>query len=93
LADFGLARMVVSAGAMAALESWTWMAPETRGASRVAYDERADVYSYAMLLYHLVIVCRFCCRCRCCVVCLPIETENAAFHPSFSIGHSSIAVC
>jgi serine/threonine protein kinase len=54
LADFGLARMVVSASAMAALESWTWMAPETRGASRVAYDERADVYSYAMLLYHLV---------------------------------------
>ena len=46
--------MVVSGSAMAALESWTWMAPETRGANRIAYDERADLYSYAMLLYHLV---------------------------------------
>ena len=55
VADFGLSRRVAT-HATESLESWSWMAPETRGgtARSVAYDERADVYSFAMVCAHLL---------------------------------------
>jgi serine/threonine protein kinase len=59
VSDFGLSRRV-TAHATESLESWPWMAPETRAAAAgvarletVSYDERADVYSFAMVLVHL----------------------------------------
>jgi serine/threonine protein kinase len=59
VSDFGLSRRV-AARVTESLESWPWMAPETRvavtGAARsgiVSYDERADVYSFAMVMMHL----------------------------------------
>jgi serine/threonine protein kinase len=59
VSDFGLSRRV-AARATESLESWPWMAPETRvaasGAARsgmVSYDERADVFSFAMVMTHM----------------------------------------
>jgi serine/threonine protein kinase len=59
VSDFGLSRRV-AARATESLESWPWMAPETRAAASattrsttVSYDERADVYSFAMVMMHL----------------------------------------
>ena len=58
VADFGLSRRVAT-HATESLESWSWMAPETRaGTTRfVMYDERADVYSFAMVCAHLLTHC------------------------------------
>jgi serine/threonine protein kinase len=50
--DFGLARSA-SGWLVEPLESWSWMAPETRG-SHVRYDEKADLYSFAMVLFSML---------------------------------------
>jgi serine/threonine protein kinase len=58
VSDFGLSRRV-AVRSTESLESWPWMAPETRAATSaarsaaVSYDERADVYSFAMVVMHL----------------------------------------
>jgi Ran GTPase-activating protein (RanGAP) involved in mRNA processing and transport/GTPase SAR1 family protein len=52
LTDFGLA-MHMTAVARESLETWAWMAPETRGPLAI-YTDRADMFSYAMVVYHMV---------------------------------------
>jgi hypothetical protein len=52
LTDFGLAMHMTSV-ARESLETWAWMAPETRGPLAI-YTDRADMFSYAMVVYHLV---------------------------------------
>lgn len=51
LTDFGLATHLPAA--RDSLESWIWMAPETRG-QLALYSDRADMFSYAMVLYCLM---------------------------------------
>lgn len=54
LGDFGLSRRLALRVISEPLETWTWMAPETRAGGGAGYDAvRADVFSFAMLLYHL----------------------------------------
>jgi Ran GTPase-activating protein (RanGAP) involved in mRNA processing and transport/GTPase SAR1 family protein len=52
LTDFGLATHM-TAVVRESLETWAWMAPETRGPLAI-YTDRADMFSYAMVVYHMV---------------------------------------
>jgi len=60
VADFGLARTsaeeVMSAACMTVgVGTWRWMAPEVFDCDNAGlYDEQADVYSFAMLMYETV---------------------------------------
>jgi len=51
LGDFGLATDVRIGRQQ--LESWIWMAPETRGMMAL-YTDRADIFSYAMVVYNVM---------------------------------------
>ncbi len=55
VADFGLAqKLTTSSGITDRLETWQWMAPEAFGVNSAAtYDERADVYSFGIVLWEL----------------------------------------
>ena len=50
VADFGLARSVAPKAA-GALGTWQWLAPEVLDTNNQYYDEKADVYSYAIVLW------------------------------------------
>jgi serine/threonine protein kinase len=52
IGDFGMSQCA-SPCLFEPLQSWPWMAPETRG-SHVRYNEMADVYSFAMVLYSML---------------------------------------
>eukprot|EP00401_Gymnodinium_catenatum_P076744 CAMPEP_0117556520 /NCGR_PEP_ID=MMETSP0784-20121206/51852_1 /TAXON_ID=39447 /ORGANISM="" /LENGTH=338 /DNA_ID=CAMNT_0005353799 /DNA_START=59 /DNA_END=1075 /DNA_ORIENTATION=+ len=58
VADFGLSREAtkLSTGAMTAcVGTWRWMAPEVFDVSdHQTYDERADVFSFAMVMYEVL---------------------------------------
>lgn len=56
IADFGLSRMKASKQIQESLSTYQWMAPETLGTSgkKVEYDEKADVYSYGIILWELL---------------------------------------
>ncbi len=55
VADFGLAQqLTTTSGITDRLATWQWMAPEAFAAvGDVSYDERADVYSFAIVLWEL----------------------------------------
>lgn len=60
VADFGLARTSEGSSTLAAMTvgvgTWRWMAPEVFDAEDVAtYDERADVFSFAILMYEVLL--------------------------------------
>merc|ERR1712072_1384280 len=52
LGDFGLAQHL-GTSSRDALETWMWMAPETR-CNLPLYSTAVDVYSYAMVLYNVL---------------------------------------
>lgn len=56
ITDFGLARAQGHRGTWGAMTqcvgTWRWMAPEVFSSTR--YDEKADVFSFAMVMYELV---------------------------------------
>lgn len=56
IADFGLSRMKSSELLQETLSTYQWMAPETLGneGKKVEYDEKADVYSYAIILWEII---------------------------------------
>lgn len=59
VADFGLSKMITSNKVVGVLGSWQWMAPETldvSGSGDVAYDTKADVYSFGIILWELLTV-------------------------------------
>ncbi len=54
VADFGLAhKLTPLLGVMDRLETWQWMAPEAFGLSSRLYNEKADVYSFAIILWEI----------------------------------------
>ena len=52
VSDFGLARTKSADGARTLVGTYAWMAPEVL--EQKPYDERADVYSYAIVLWELL---------------------------------------
>ena len=54
IADFGVARLLDAGGGVMTAETGTyrWMAPEI--ITHAPYDEKADVYSYGILLWELL---------------------------------------
>jgi serine/threonine protein kinase/GTPase SAR1 family protein len=50
VADFGLSRRVF-AGTTGFLNTWQWMAPEILDLDSQSFDERADVYSFAIVMW------------------------------------------
>lgn len=56
--DFGLARCLEDTSELSRqVGSWHYMAPEVFSGDIPDYDEKVDVYSYAMLLYELIAEC------------------------------------
>ncbi|EFA77775.1 leucine-rich repeat-containing protein [Heterostelium album PN500] len=53
IADFGLSQQSVPS-VSGLLKSIHWMAPETIGAEQENYTEKADTYSFAMILYEIL---------------------------------------
>ena len=55
MADFGLSRMITTSKVQGTLGTWQWMAPETLDTNgvEVEYDEKADVYSFGVILWEL----------------------------------------
>lgn len=56
IADFGLSRMKSSKQLQESLSTYQWMAPETlgNGGKKVEYDEKADVYSFSIILWEIL---------------------------------------
>ena len=52
VADFGLAERV-AATVVGQLQTWRWAAPETFDAQCQTYDERADNYSYGIVVWEI----------------------------------------
>lgn len=52
VADFGLATRVLT-NLDESLMTWQWHAPEVIATGKVSYDEKADVYSYGMILWEM----------------------------------------
>lgn len=52
IGDFGLAQHVNST-LDEALRTWQWLAPEVLSHKRVEYDERSDIYSFAIVLWEI----------------------------------------
>ena len=52
LGDFGLAEHA-SPSFQELLKTWQWLAPEVINAQYPKYDERSDVFSYAMVVYEI----------------------------------------
>ena len=52
VSDFGLARIRAGSTCQTQVGTWGWMAPEVL--EHGSYDEKADVYSYAIVLWEMV---------------------------------------
>lgn len=52
LGDFGLAE-TASPSLQELLKTWQWLAPEVINAAYPNYDEKSDVFSYAMVVYEI----------------------------------------
>ena len=49
VSDFGLARTKANSSTQTQVGTWAWMAPEVL--EQKPYDEKADVYSYGVILW------------------------------------------
>lgn len=49
VSDFGLARTKANSSTQTQVGTWAWMAPEVL--EQRPYDEKADVYSYGVVLW------------------------------------------